>query len=181
MLEAGTYIAEPKHQDSAHRVCKHPHPKDIGMPATDREIPQEISERKALTQTPRTVVPPNPLLPILVVPPLLPLLIEPDDVQADGVNDDRLDKGDDVDIPVELRAAGEARIGIGTEAGGEKWADDIAGEGVEGGGEEDLVRVEGERLEGESVGVGFYERDEEGWWWDGEGVEHSRRGELEYE
>ena len=80
-------------------------------------------------------------------PPRLPLLIEPDDVQTDPVDDDGLDERDDVDVPVEFGAAGEARVGVGCEAGGEERGDDGAGEGVEGGGEENLVGVEGERLQ----------------------------------
>lgn len=145
------------------------------MRRTHHQIPQKVPQRETLTQSPTAIIPPNPHRPqpLIITPPNLPLLIEPNNPQTDPVDYDRLHETDDVHVPVQLAPAREAGVGFRGYAGGDEGRDGVAGEGVEEGGEDDFVEVEREGREVEFVRPGFDEAYEGGGWGDGEGVEHA--------
>lgn len=136
-------VSQREYRDSTDRMRHHTPPEDINMQRAYAEIPKEVAERETLAEssisiiTPQTSLPPFPRR----LPPDLTLLIEPDCVETQGINDACLDEANDVDVPVEFRPAAQARISVGREAGGDEGRDDCAGEGVYEGGEEDFVDV----------------------------------------
>ena len=126
---------------------QHPHPKNLHVLRAHDQIPEEVAQREALAQTAQAIITVYPHLPDLVISPLLALLVEPDRVETERIDNACLHKANHVDVPVEFRAAREARVGVGTYARADQWGDDVAGERVEEGGEEDLVRVERESVQ----------------------------------
>lgn len=137
------------------------------------QIPEEVAQSLALEQTAHAIVSPDSLLPVVVAAPLLALLVEEDDVQAQAVDHTALHEGDDVHIPADPGALAELGVDVGKEAGGENRRDDVCDEGVHREGEEDLMSVERESWQAKEVGDALHDCLQRSRRLDGVRVEHA--------
>lgn len=142
------YKPKTKHAKRTNRMRPHAHPKDADIPTRHHQIPEKVARGKPLNHPTPARVPVHPL----EAAHFLPLLIHIHDPQGGRVDGARLHEGDDVDVPVYLRAPVEMRVDLGEEEGGEEGGDD----GLDGLVEDErgyqFVDVEGEGEEGEVVG-----------------------------
>lgn len=171
-----THITQRKHTQRTDRMRQHTPPENVHMHRTHDKVPQKVAQRETLQQPAQPAVFPYPLLPRLPRSRLFPLLIEPDDVQRQRADDDGLEEGHHVDIPVDACASIEGGVGGREESPGEPWREDDVDEVVEEEGENDFVDVEGERREGECGCDGLGEVDERFRWSDGERILHRGGG-----
>lgn len=147
-----TYESKREDGDSRDGMGEHTPAENVHMSRTHVQIPQEVAQGKALQQSTHTIVSPNALFPHVWAAPGLALLIEEDDVQAQGVDEAALHEGDDVHIPADPGSAVEVGIGARAQAGRDEGRNDVGDEYVETEGEDDLMGVQRQSRQSEDVG-----------------------------
>lgn len=146
-----TYETERENGNSRDGVSKHAPAKDVHISRAHIQIPEEVAQGLALEKTAHAIVSPDSLLPVAVGAPVLALLVEQDDVQAQAVDHAALHEGDNMHIPADLGAFAELGVDVREEAGGEDGRHHIGDEGVHRKGEENLMRVQRESRQAKEV------------------------------
>lgn len=151
-----TYVAQSEYSHSRNGVSQHSPTKDTEVVCAHPEIPQKVAQSKALAQAGHAGVAPETRFPFTPCSPGLAFLVNEDDIERQGANDDRLDEADDMDIPANASTWAEGLVAIGNDEVADSRRDDEKDEGVQAEGEDDLVGVEGQRVERKGIGQRSY-------------------------
>ena len=145
------YESETEDRKRGHGVRDEPKPHDIDMKHADEQIPDEVARRISHHGAAAGIIREHTIKRCICD---CALGVEEHSPQRDGADEDALDEGDDVDIPVYPRARVERVVELRDEQAGECGGDDEVDELVGDEREEYVVDVEGESGEADTVGEG---------------------------
>lgn len=170
-----THVAQCEGGDGGNGMGQHPPAKDLDMPRAHPQVPQEVAQREALTQPAQARVSPDAVIPPAGAAPAPALLVVEDDVEREDADDDRLEEGHHVHIPVGLGAAVERFVFLRRKPVGEERADEEADAGVHGKGEDHLMDVQRQRTQAKRVGEGLRGLDQRPRRREGKWIEHGEQ------
>lgn len=137
----GAYEAEEKDCAGRNGVCKHARAEDVDVPCAHEQIPHEVATSQTLKEAQGAIVAPDLASPVHVIA----VCVVVHDPQSGRVDEQALDHGNDMYIPVEARTVVEGAVSLREEAVGQSGRDYSVDGLVEDYGKEDLVDVQGQR------------------------------------
>jgi len=165
-----TYEAERIDEQRSDGMGQGAEAEDIEVQAGDEEIPYEVAGGQSLNHARSARVSPHALLPVHGAA----LVVDEHDPDGETVDEDALEHGDDVGVPVETPLARQLGIVARSKGAGDDGRERPEDDRVEESGGEDLVDVQRERGEAEALAPWLGPVDEPRNWRDEEGVLHGR-------
>lgn len=142
--------------------------KNAEIHRSDDEIPDEVTKGKCLYQSSSTRVSPHAAIYVH----LHALLVSEHDPQSQDVDEDALEEGDDMSVPVDLLLPRQLRIMLGSQRRRDDGRADVEQEEVEARGKDDLMDVSRQCQKVQSLRHGADELRQPWAGWQREGILH---------